>query len=308
MSIRASTGIVGCLLLAAAGLHAQTPAERPREKKVLVIGIDGCRPDALRAARAPNLEALIREGAFSDRAQTCDRTISGPGWSSMLTGVWRDKHGVRDNKFEGSNYKEYPHFFRRLKQARPGAVTVSLVHWGPINERIVVDADVAKTYPRDDQVAAEAVRVLSGLDPDAVFLHFDDVDGAGHKYGFDPKVAEYVRAVERTDAHLGAVLKALRGRKNHAREDWLILVSTDHGGSGKGHGQDTPEHRTIFLIVSGPSAAKGRIEPAPGVVDVAATALAHLGVTPVRSWKLDGKAVGLSEPRPSGSGKRPPAP
>jgi predicted AlkP superfamily pyrophosphatase or phosphodiesterase len=295
MSIRGSIGVAGCLLLAAAGLHAWAvgPAERPRAKKVLIVGIDGCRPDALRAARAPHLEALIREGAFSDRAQTDDVTVSGPCWSSMLTGVWRAKHGVRDNRFEGSNFKEYPHFFRRLKQARPGAVAVSVVHWAPINERIVADADVVKTYPRDDQVAAEAVRVLSGLDPDVVFLHFDDVDGAGHKYGFHPKVPQYLRAIERTDAHLGAVLKALRARKGYPREDWLTLVSTDHGGSGKGHGKDIPEHRTIFLIVSGPSAARGVLAPAPGVVDVAATALTHLGVPPERGWKLDGKAVGL---------------
>jgi predicted AlkP superfamily pyrophosphatase or phosphodiesterase len=266
---------------------------------VLILGIDGCRPDALKAARTPNLSALIHAGAFSDRAQTGDATISGPGWSSMLTGVWRDKHGVRDNRFEGSNFKEYPHFFRRLKQARPRAMTVSIVHWAPINERIVVDADFAKQFPRDDQVAAEAVRVLGALDPDAVFLHFDDVDHAGHKYGFHPKVPQYLAAVERTDEHIGAVMRALRARKTYAAEDWLILASTDHGGSGKGHGKNTPEHRTIFLLVSGPAAARREIVPAPTVVDIAATALTHLGVALDPAWKLDGKAVGLQAARPA---------
>jgi predicted AlkP superfamily pyrophosphatase or phosphodiesterase len=297
--------VVGLLsllpLLPTAGFRAaaQDSAGQKRAKKVLILGIDGCRPDALKAARTPNLAALIREGAFSARAQTGDATISGPGWSSMLTGVWRDKHGVRDNRFEGSNFKEYPHFFRRLKQARPGSVTVSIVHWAPINERIVVDADVSKKYRREAQVAAEAVRVLGAMDPDAVFLHFDEVDGAGHKYGFHPKVPQYLAAIEKTDEHIGAVLRAVRARKTYAAEDWLILASTDHGGSGKGHGKNTPEHRTIFLLVSGPSAARGEIEPAPGVVDVAATALAHLGVPLDPAWKLDGRAVGLRAPRPA---------
>jgi predicted AlkP superfamily pyrophosphatase or phosphodiesterase len=272
-------------------------AEPVRARKVLILGIDGCRPDALKAARTPNLTALIRAGAFSARAQTGDATISGPGWSSMLTGVWRDKHGVRDNRFEGSNYKEYPHFFRRLKHARPRAVTVSIVHWAPINERIVVDVDHCKTFPRDDQVAAEAVRVLGAMDPDAVFLHFDDVDGAGHKYGFHPDVPQYLAAIEKTDEHIGAVLRAVRARKTYAAEDWLIVASTDHGGSGKGHGKDIPEHRTIFLLVSGPGAARGEIHPAPGIVDVAATALTHLGVRIEPGWKLDGKAVGLQASR-----------
>ena len=284
-----------CALVSTAGLDAGklSPAESAHVKKVLILGIDGCRPDALKAAKAPNLHGLIRDGAFSVKAQTGDMTISGPGWSSMLTGVWRDKHGVRDNKFEGSNYKDYPHFFRRLKQVRPEAVTVSIVHWAPINDRILVDADHARKYPRDVQVAAEAVRVLSSMNPDAVFLHFDEVDGAGHKHGFHPNVPRYMQAIEQVDAHIGSVLKALRARRNYAREDWLILVSTDHGGSGKGHGKNIPEHRTIFLIVSGPSAARGTIEPAPGVVDVAATALTHLGVMLDRGWRLDGRAVGL---------------
>ena len=52
------------------------------------------------------------------------------------------------------------------------------------------------------------------------------------------------------------------GPQAYAREDWLIIVSTDHGGKDKGHGQDIPECRTIFLIVSGKSAVRGAIEPA----------------------------------------------
>jgi arylsulfatase A-like enzyme len=142
-------------------------------------------------------------------------------------------------------------------------------------------------------VARQAERALAGRPADADFLQFDDVDEAGHRYGFHPDVSEYVRAIERTDGHVGRVLKAVRGRETYDREDWLILVSTDHGGAGKGHGHNTPEERTIFLIVNGPSASPGVIEPPPGVVDVAATALTHLGVPLDSRWGLDGKPVGL---------------
>jgi predicted AlkP superfamily pyrophosphatase or phosphodiesterase len=274
-------------------LYAVAAAAEPARPKVLIIGIDGCRPDALLKAKTPHLQELIRNGAFSDKAQTCDRTISGPGWSSMLTGVWPEKHGVRDNKFEGANYKDYPHFFRRLKQARPNAVTLSIVNWAPINERIILDTDFAAIAKRDVEVTAQAVKALRERDPDAVFVHFDEVDGAGHKHGFHPTVAPYMQAIERADEQVGKLLTAVRDRKTYAQENWLILVSTDHGGSGKSHGKNIPEHRTIFLVVSGPSAARGTIEPAPGVVDVAATALVHLGVPIDKKWKWDGKAVGL---------------
>jgi predicted AlkP superfamily pyrophosphatase or phosphodiesterase len=272
-------------------------ADERLRKKVLLIGIDGCRPDALKQARVPHLDQLIREGAFSDRAQTDDITDSGPCWSSMLTGVWRAKHGVRDNHFEGANYRQYPHFFRRLKQARPQAFTASVVHWAPINTRIVADADVVVASHHDSRVAEEAARLLRERDPDAVFVHFDDVDAAGHLRGFHPNVAPYRQAIERTDAHVGRLLEAVRGRRTYEREDWLILVATDHGGSARGHGRNVPEHRTIFLIVSGPAAVRARIDPAPNVVDVAATALTHVGVAIDRAWDLDGKPVGLKGER-----------
>jgi predicted AlkP superfamily phosphohydrolase/phosphomutase len=91
---------------------------RPK-KKVLIIGIDGCRTDALLAAKAPNLYALIRAGAFADKTRIISPrpagvadTISGPGWSSILTGVSADKHGVRDNQFQKPNFKDYPNSVR----------------------------------------------------------------------------------------------------------------------------------------------------------------------------------------------------
>ena len=57
---------------------------------------------------------MIKEGASSLKARTGDITLSGPGWASMLTGVWREKHGVRTNDFKGHNPKDYPHFFHDI--------------------------------------------------------------------------------------------------------------------------------------------------------------------------------------------------
>ena len=222
-------------------------AEEPVRNKVLLIGIDGCRPDALRKAKTPSLDGLIRQGAYSFEAQTGDITVSGPGWASLLTGVWRNKHGVRDNKFEGANFQQYPHFFRRLKQRQPQVFTASVVHWAPINTAIVTDADLVVSVKEDRQVAGEAERILREREPDVVFVHFDDVDEAGHQHGFHPTAMPYVRAIEQTDVYVGRLLQAVRSRKSYARENWLVLVSTDHGGSGKGHGRNVPEHRTGCL-------------------------------------------------------------
>ncbi len=78
--------------------------------KVLLIGIDGCRADAILLANTPNIKGLLPHATYSFDALTHYPTWSGPGWSSMLTGVWEDKHGVLDNTFAGSHYDLYPDF------------------------------------------------------------------------------------------------------------------------------------------------------------------------------------------------------
>lgn len=309
--MRCSLPILTALVLVCASTaSAADPAPR---KKVLIIGIDGCRTDALLAAKAPHLHALIREGAFADNTRiigprrTKADTVSGPGWSNLLTGVWPDKHGVNDNKFQGTNYQEYPHFFRRLKESRPAAFTASLVTWKPIADQIVSAANVSLVphdgdkdgYPQGDVlVARKASQLLAEQDPDALFVYLGNVDETGHKHGFHPRVPEYVRAIEAVDGHVGEVLKSLHSRRTFAQEDWLTLVCTDHGGQGTKHGggHDDPEITTVFLIVSGRAAQRGKIEQPTSQVDVVATALTHLDVPIDPRWKWDGRAVGLRAP------------
>src|SRR5262245_6372956 len=67
-------------------LAATSFADDPKAKKVLFIGLDGTRFDAIEKAKTPNLDALIKEGIYSDtclilgdRYQKND-TVSGPGW------------------------------------------------------------------------------------------------------------------------------------------------------------------------------------------------------------------------------------
>lgn len=282
------------LLIALLIPSAVSTADAQETRHVLVIGIDGCRPDALLKSKAPHLQQLIAEGAFTDDARTGEITVSGPGWTSMLTGVWRAKHGVRDNKFENADLTTYPHFFVRLKAKHPMAKTASIVHWAPINEKIIAACDIVITRKTDAAVVVEAENVLATPRLDAVFVHFDDVDGAGHRHGFSATGPAYLQAIATADVRVGRLLAALAKRPK--TENWLILVSTDHGGKGKGHGKDTPEERTVFVIVHG-GGARGKIAPPCGVVDVAVTALDHLGIAAAREWNLDGRSLLTGEKR-----------
>jgi predicted AlkP superfamily pyrophosphatase or phosphodiesterase len=280
-----------------------------KSKHVLILGIDGVRPDALKVANTPNIDSLIANGTYAANTdiiaprETTSDTVSGPGWSNLLTGVWSDKHGTLDNDFKGTHYDQYPHFFARLKEAQPRAFTASISTWKPIEAKIVSAADINVDYEQKDKdyqasdkkVAGRALEVLGQNTPTAIVVYFGQVDETGHKHGFHPSVPEYIAAIERVDAHVGEVMAAVRGRKSFANEDWLTIVCTDHGGQGKNHsgGRTTPEIRNVFLVVSGDAAAKGILEAPTYQVDVVGTALKHLGVIPKDEWKLDGKPIGL---------------
>jgi predicted AlkP superfamily pyrophosphatase or phosphodiesterase len=300
------------LALFAALLLAATTAAAEPAKKVLYIGIDGTRFDSIEKAETPNLDGLVAAGIHSptclilgDRYQKND-TVSGPGWSSILTGVWADKHGVQDNSFKGRNYGDFPHFFARLKEVRPDVKTVSLVTWEPVHSYITSAADVSINYEEkehgvldydryDTAATDEAVKQLTTGNPDALFLYIGQVDVAGHSHGFHPSVPKYLEAIERADKLVGRAVAAVKSRKTAAEEDWLVLVTSDHGGRGTGHGggHKSPEILNSFLIVSGPSAQRGQFTEQVYLVDAPVTALAHLGVKAKPEWKLDGRAVGL---------------
>ena len=266
----------------------------PKENKVLIIGIDGCRPDALLKASTKNLDSLWKNGAYSFNTKTDEISSSGICWTGMLTGVWHDKHKVLTNEYKNPNIKKYPHFFRRVKQSKPELKTYSLVHWVPLHKILQPgDADVAKTFDTDEAVTNEAVNMLVNEPVDVMFLHLDDVDHAGHSYGYHPSNNDYLSAIEVIDRQVGRIIHSLYKRNNYKNENWLILVSTDHGGSGTSHGKNTVEHTTIFYIASGNAVKKGEIKEQVNVIDVAVSAMTHLDIPIMDEWNLDGKPSGL---------------
>ncbi|WOD43876.1 alkaline phosphatase family protein [Hwangdonia lutea] len=269
-------------------------SEIKAQNKVLILGIDGCRPDALLAAKTPHLDNLWKNGAYSFKAKTDDLSWSGVCWTGMLTGVWKDKHKVMGNQYLNPNIKEYPHFFNLAKQQQPDLRTYSIANWSPVHKILQYnDATVVKHKPTDGLVTKSVVKTLKNEDVDVMFVHLDNVDHAGHKYGYAIDNSKYIKSIEKTDKKIGRIVKALQKRKNYANENWLILVSTDHGGSGTNHGKAIPEHTTIFYIASGKDVEKGEIKKQVYVIDVAVTALKHLNIDLKEAWNLDGNVSGL---------------
>ncbi len=268
------------------------------QRKVLLIGIDGCRSDAMMRAHTPNLDRLMQAGKYSLSVNRGDLyTLSGPGWSSMLTGVWPDKHGVTDNQYETSNYTNYPPFLCRVNTKSYCYKIASIVHYKDFNDQIIqsCQSDVVLDYKEDAFVAESATNYLKNCELDIMILHFDQVDYVGHRCGFHPDIPNYLNAIESTDALLGPLMDALYDREINNNEDWLVVVSTDHGGKIDGSHSNQPydpEVTRVFSIFRNKNTLDTGLMPYdPPIVAIAPTILEHLDIAVDSSWNLDGQAV-----------------
>ncbi len=274
--------------------------------KVLLIGIDGVRPDVLAGVPTAAMDSLAASGWYTANVRTTTPSVSGPAWSSILTGVWPEKHGVLDNGFEGRRYAEYPGFLTRVEQGRPTLGTFAALDWmplasleggspvlsGAVDTLFAVDGYDLGWAEADSVVATRAARHLASADVDAAFVYLGNPDETSHRHGSIG--AEYRDAIALSDRHVGWLVEAVRARPAYEEEDWLVLISTDHGRrEDGGHGGDSPEEMTIFIIASGPATQHW---PAAGsgtayIVDVPVTALDHLGVEIDPAAGLDGKPL-----------------
>ena len=269
---------------------------------VLMVLLDGWRPDVIAAAHTPTIDMMMQDSAYSMKARTEDTTISGSGHSSFLTGVHRDKHNVHGNSFGDANYQEYPYWFNLLKSERPEMHTAAYHNWLPMADAALdfsacgycVDMYVTGS---DNSIATQLATDLANKQMDAVTIVIDAPDAAGHGYGFHPSIPQYVTAMNQSDAWLGMIMDAIFARANYAEEDWMVIVSSDHAGTETWHGSNIPEHREVPLIIWG-AESSGTIWPAPDAVDIVPTALHHMGVGVRSEWSLDGRAVGLEPTSP----------
>jgi predicted AlkP superfamily pyrophosphatase or phosphodiesterase len=290
------------LVLLVGGVGGATHREAPAPKS-LVVCFDGLRADAVGPEVTPAIDRLETSrwqpeyrAFFTTHARVIADapSISGPNHVAILTGVTAGRHGVTSNAPSALAAVTVPDYLRLLERHDPHLVTMKLASW-PVDERLPSGADVVAIGP-DATIVARAATALAG-DVDALFLFLDGPDAAGHAEGFGG--AAYVSAVRDADRALGRLLDVVAARTSFAREDWQIVVTTDHGGAGREHGGTSDAETTIPFLVASRHAA-GRAEGADvRNVDVTPTVLAHFGIDPTglfatstgdSSYRLDGVA------------------
>lgn len=262
-----------------------TATPLPRPARALILSIDGLRPEAIELTPMRNLQALMKESAYSLVAQTIFPSSTLPSHSSMLTGLCPDKHGVDWNDYiPNRGYAKGADLFDLALAS--GLRTVMVV--GKEKLRQVTEPDSTDVFEfindRDVVIAARVAELIPqgfGL----MFVHFPTPDWMGHEYGW--LSSEQYSVLFRADEALQTILDALE--QAGLRQDTLIIVTADHGGHNTTHGSSRLEDMTIPWIVAGPGVLHLVLATDISTTDTAATVAWALGLPIQPDW--DGRPV-----------------
>jgi predicted AlkP superfamily pyrophosphatase or phosphodiesterase len=270
-----------------------TPTPERAIKRVIILSIDGLRPDAIELAPMPNLINLMKTSAYSLTAQTIRPSATLPAHTSMLTGLCPSKHGVDWNDYipqkgiaQGTDLFDLSH----------AAGLQNVMYVGKEKLRQVTDASNIDRFVfinDRDKVVMQTLLADFPQDFGVLFIHFATTDDMGHEYGW--LSPEQLSVVFRADEAIGSLLNELDARG--LRDETLLIITADHGGHNMTHGTSQPEDMTIPWITSGPGIKAGELTTPIQTMDTAATAAYALGLPIPPEW--DGipvlEAFGLTE-------------
>src|SRR4051812_6667025 len=201
---------------------------RPAVEHVVIVSIDGLRPDMMLRANAPVMKSLMRSGCYTMWARTTEVSITLPSHVSMLTGVVPERHAIWWNTELDKQYMRYPAVPTIFELAKARGLTTALAVGKGKLEALGKPGSLDWAYWPDSyaqalQVAEEASTIIQQHRPQLFFIHFPDVDAAGHGSGWGSR--QQAQAVERCDQALGIVVAAL----HHAGiwDKTAIIVTSD---------------------------------------------------------------------------------
>lgn len=242
------------------------------EKKVVIIGYDGCRADILAEKQDGGaINYLLEDGASINLAycggvnypaENTQATSTAPGWCSILTGVWADVHGITGNGI--------------VKEVEPKTLLTDLVESKTIDSSAMITkwkghfsrdestykAEKAYCEEKELDVSFELRKnnadvhtgameeVSGGACADFLFVIYENTDSAGHNYGFTFNNPAYKDGFKTEDAYGYELIKAIESRDTYDTEDWLIIISSDHGGINTDHGDASIQERMTFIVMN----------------------------------------------------------
>lgn len=246
-----------------------------KKKKVLLIGIDGLTGVDLKTIAPPKIQSILSNSKYSYDGWA-DAPVSDAGsWKNIMTGVTVGLHGVVDSTFDvssadlGQEHDDlavYPTFIERLQASGKMKYSAAITSWPKLSEQVFIYTDNPIVVANDALVADSTLKKIGESRMDLIIANFNGANKAGLAYGFDANVPQYRTAVLQLDTYIGQLLDGIKARKDYAKEDWLVIITSTHGGEGKTYPPLSKRSRNIFTIYHQPDFV-GKELPAQPIVD-----------------------------------------
>src|SRR5688572_18685832 len=185
--------LVGSISMAACGGHYIRSTAPPLvrslplasiSRNVLVVSVDGLRPDAIGTYGAPTLQRLMREGSYTLSASTIHPSTTLPSHTSMLTGQPPERHGVLWNNVATADADsiELPNIFSVARaHGYSTAAFFSKAKFQPLQLRGTLDYSQAPGGWFGRWSSARTMTDVTnylrgGARPNVLFVHLTDAD------------------------------------------------------------------------------------------------------------------------------------
>jgi hypothetical protein len=262
-------------------------AAGPATEHVVIVSVDGLRPDAIARFGAKNIGRMIREGSHTLAATTISPSKTLPSHTSMLTGEGPEEHGITWNTNETHTHATVaiPTVFAVAHEK--GLRTAAFFSKGKFNHLEVPGSLDYTQAPNGNgkwsakRTVGDVERHLAKERPNLLFVHIGEPDYAGHLFGWMSWF--YGRAVRQADDAVGRLLAA--ADRAYGKGGYTVLLTADHGGHGRTHGSAMREDVTIPWIAWGKGVRAGsEVGGTVRTMDTAGSALWLLGVDAPEGW------------------------
>lgn len=255
------------------------------ENKVILISIDGMRPDGVVNSGNPYVEELMKIGSFTFDARTVFPSVTLPCHMSMFHSIPPERHGITTNLYMPP-VRPVDGIFEVIKNA--GGRSAMYYGWEPIRDISRPLSLKASEYisarafdDTDTKLTDSAIKHIKEEKPDFVFLYMVETDEkGGHDNGW------------MSDEYLGIINTAINNVKRvieEAGEEYTVIVTADHGGHDRAHGTDMPEDMTIPMFFVGKEFEAGKELHGISILDLAPTIADIMKLSVPREW--EGKSI-----------------